>query len=200
MLQTIDPSQPMHAIYWLWVVWYASWLISLMWTTAPAARPNPIRHIPNQIATVAGVMLLFNVRWNDLPYIHLPISLWTLPAPVIWGLCAFIALAFAFCWWARIAMGKLWSGLVSRTEDHRVIDTGPFALVRHPIYSGIIVAGFATAAAQGRPLAFAGATLLLLGLWLKARMEERFLSRELGAEAYGAYRARVPMLIPFPGR
>jgi protein-S-isoprenylcysteine O-methyltransferase Ste14 len=58
--------------------------------------------------------------------------------------------------------------------------------VRHPIYTGLIVALAATAAA-----------LLAIGFWLKARAEERFLSAELGAEAYGAYRRRVPMLIPF---
>ena len=193
MPQIIDPSDPMHAIYWLWVVWYASWLASLFWTARSSARPKGYAHIPNQLATVAGVVLLFDTPLANGQWVHL----WTLPGSALWTLLGLIALAFIFCWWARIEMGPLWSGLVSRTENHRIIDTGPFALVRHPIYAGVGFAAFVTAAAQGRSTGFAGAALLLLGFWLKARLEERFLARELGAEAYGAYRQRVPMLIPF---
>jgi protein-S-isoprenylcysteine O-methyltransferase Ste14 len=78
-----------------------------------------------------------------------------------------------------------------------VIDTGPYALVRHPIYTGIIAAIVATAAAQATVTGITGAALVVFGLWLKARAEERFLTAELGADAYGGYRRRVPMLVPF---
>jgi protein-S-isoprenylcysteine O-methyltransferase Ste14 len=195
MFQAIDPTEPMHAIYWVWVLWYASWLISLAWTSKATAEPQKFRHIPHALITVAGVFLLFDTGLLNT----VQIRLWTLPDAVLWGLTGLVALAFAFCWWARIEMGRLWSGMVSRTENHRVIDTGPFALVRHPIYAGVTLAAFLTATAQGRLLGFAGAGCMLLGFWLKARIEERFLARELGEEAYGPYRARVPMLIPFTG-
>ncbi len=69
--------------------------------------------------------------------------------------------------------------------------------VRHPIYTGLIAAIAATAAAQATVTGCLGAALIAFGLWLKARVEEDFLTAELGADAYGAYRRRVPMLVPF---
>ncbi len=104
---------------------------------------------------------------------------------------------FAFAWWARLHLGKLWSAFVTRKTDHRIIDTGPYAIVRHPIYTGIILAMFAVAVLKGTIYTIAGAIIGAFGFWIKARLEERFLRQQLGAEAYDAYRRRVPMLIPF---
>jgi protein-S-isoprenylcysteine O-methyltransferase Ste14 len=69
--------------------------------------------------------------------------------------------------------------------------------VRHPIYSGVIFAAFLMAVDLGTAPALAGAAFFALAFWLKARIEERFLMRELGPEPYAAYRRRVPMLVPF---
>ena len=87
--------------------------------------------------------------------------------------------------------------MISRKEGHKIIETGPYALMRHPIYTGLIIALLATAAAEGRATALVGATLVVFGVWLKARTEERFLVAELGAELYASYCRRVSMLIPF---
>jgi protein-S-isoprenylcysteine O-methyltransferase Ste14 len=103
-----------------------------------------------------------------------------------------------FTWWARLHLGALWSGAITRKTDHRVVDTGPYRFVRHPIYTGIIVACYATAIAKGTTIALAGASIMLLGWYLKARLEEQFLRAELGANAYDAYASRVPMLLPSP--
>jgi protein-S-isoprenylcysteine O-methyltransferase Ste14 len=102
-----------------------------------------------------------------------------------------------FTWWARIHLGRFWSNAITRKEGHRVIDTGPYGLVRHPIYTGLIGAILATGAAVGTVTALFGALLIAFGLWQKARMEESFLTTELGADAYGSYCRRVPMLVPF---
>ena len=75
-------------------------------------------------------------------------------------------------------------------------DTGPYGIVRHPIYTGIIVATIAVAMVKGTLVAVAGA-LMHLGYWIKAQLEEGFLREQLGAEAYDSYRRRVPMLVPF---
>jgi protein-S-isoprenylcysteine O-methyltransferase Ste14 len=102
-----------------------------------------------------------------------------------------------FAWWARIHLGRLWSSGVTRKEDHHVVDTGPYSLVRHPIYTGLLAAALATTVAQATATALVGWMLIVLGLWTKARAEERFLAAELGPEAYDSYRLRVPMLVPF---
>jgi protein-S-isoprenylcysteine O-methyltransferase Ste14 len=103
----------------------------------------------------------------------------------------------ALTWWARIQLGGLWSSAITRKEKHRLVEIGPYALVRHPIYTGLIIALLATAAIEATQLALLGAQLIALGLWVKARAEERFLSTELAPETYESYRRRVPMLVPF---
>jgi protein-S-isoprenylcysteine O-methyltransferase Ste14 len=112
---------------------------------------------------------------------------------------AFVAVTiagFAFTWWARLTIGTLWSSGVTRKADHRIVDNGPYGLVRHPIYTGLILAAFATAFVPLTPLTLAGAALITVGFYLKARVEEGFLRAELGPEAYDAYASRVPMLVP----
>ena len=79
---------------------------------------------------------------------------------------------------------------------HRVVDTGPYALVRHPIYTGLIAGAVALALLQAKPWPILGAALFALGFTLKARVEERFLEREIGG--YEAYRRRVSMIVPLP--
>jgi protein-S-isoprenylcysteine O-methyltransferase Ste14 len=126
--------------------------------------------------------------------------LWRLPAPAAWGMVAAAAAGLLFTWWARIHLGRLWSANVSRKADHRVVDTGPYGIVRHPIYTGIIIASIATATLRGTVLSWVGASLMTLGWVVKARMEETFLREQLGAAAYDEYARRVPMLAPFWSR
>ena len=72
--------------------------------------------------------------------------------------------------------------------------------MRHPIYTGIILASVATAAMRGTVLAWLGVCVMTAGWVIKARLEEEFLREQLGAETYGEYARRVPMLVPFAGR
>jgi len=70
-------------------------------------------------------------------------------------------------------------------------------MVRHPIYTGLILALLATAVAEATITALIGAALVIFGIYLKASSEERFLRVELGPDVYDSYRRRIPMLIPF---
>ena len=106
-------------------------------------------------------------------------------------------MGFAFCWWARIHLGLLWSGRVTKKADHHIVETGPYALVRHPIYTGLLLAIGATMVAKGTLYGVAGAAAIMLSIAMKARLEERFLRNELGSAAYDGYARRVPMLVPF---
>ena len=103
---------------------------------------------------------------------------------------------FAIAWWARVTLGRLWSGSVTRKVDHKIISVGPYRLVRHPIYSGLLLSVAATAALRGTVAAVLGAAAIGIGLFVKARVEERFLRNELGSERYDGYARRVPMLVP----
>ncbi|TKB07117.1 MAG: isoprenylcysteine carboxylmethyltransferase family protein, partial [Mesorhizobium sp.] len=89
-----------------------------------------------------------------------PLRLWTPNLAEAWICVALIAAGLAFAWWARLHLGRLWSGTVTAKAEHRVIDTGPYRLVRHPIYTGLLLAILATMAAKGTVWGVAGAILL----------------------------------------
>jgi protein-S-isoprenylcysteine O-methyltransferase Ste14 len=184
---------PYPVVIGIWLVWLASWWIAAFWSDRTAKRPAVRDQVMHRAAVIGGSALLFNSRLDAARYGQL----WT-PSPDIgWTCVAFTAAGVLFSWWARIHIGRLWSGGVSRKSDHHVVQSGPYAIVRHPIYTGLIFSAVATATLTGCPLALAGALVISFGFWLKARLEERFLREELGAGAYDAYRRRVPMLVPF---
>ncbi len=185
---------PQFAFYLAWFLFVASWIGAAFWADQAAARPGFLRELPYRAISLFGFVLLFDIY--DPPFFPVR-PLYRLDRDWIWLLLLAAIAGFAFCWWARVHLGPLWSGWITKKEDHRVIDTGPYAIVRHPIYTGFIVAAAATAAATGTATALTGAVIVVIGYWLKARLEENFLSNELGDEAYGAYCRRVPMLIPF---
>lgn len=178
------------AIEFAWGAWMASWAIAARFADKPVKR-SALFFVP-LVAIAAGVALVGNV----LPQVH-DRSLWQLPEPAGWTMFALALGGFAFAWWARLTLGRLWSGTVTLKANHRIVDTGPYGIVRHPIYAGILFAAFASVIAFGRVSALAAGAVLLAGLFVKALVEERFLARELGVEAYAAYRRRVPMLVPF---
>jgi protein-S-isoprenylcysteine O-methyltransferase Ste14 len=184
------PSE--HALYWLWAVWYASWLISLFWAGKPQERLRFRQHWLYQVVTMLGVIGLFGPPSARMS----PFRLWLTNDSVGWILFGLTAFSFLFCWWARIEMGKLWSGFISRNANHRIVSTGPFSIVRHPIYTGVIAAAFLMAIELGTAVALGGAVMFALAFWMKARLEEQFLREQLGPQAYDAYRRSVPMLLP----
>src|SRR5262249_41876927 len=126
--------------------------------------------------------------------------LWRTPNTVGWVMVGLSMLGFAFTWWARLSLGRLWSSGVTRKVDHHLVDSGPYAIVRHPIYTGIILAAFSAAVLRGTVPAFAGAAIFTLSWYVKARLEEQFLREKVGREQYDRYAGRVPMLIPYRTR
>jgi protein-S-isoprenylcysteine O-methyltransferase Ste14 len=178
------------AIRDLWLLWAVSWLIAAPFA-ARAAKRSRWMMVP---LTVVGLIAIF--AWNQAGQL-LTRPLWPVPELLGWIYAGAVLAGFGFAWWARLTLGRLWSGFITLKEGHHIVDQGPYALVRHPIYTGILLAIVATALATPSPLAFAMAAAILAVLVTKAWAEERFLSQELGEGAYGAYRARVPMLVPF---
>jgi protein-S-isoprenylcysteine O-methyltransferase Ste14 len=183
---------PEAACYAIWIIWAASWWLAAAWSSRTQSSAGVAKQLPYRLITLAGFVLLFGVRIARPAF-----QLWTLPDVVSWTMPVLCLIGFAFAWWARLHLGKLWSAFVTRKSDHRIIDTGPYGIVRHPIYTGIILAVFAVALIKGTVIAIAGASVATLGFWIKARLEERFLGEQLDAKAYDDYRQRVPMLIPF---
>jgi protein-S-isoprenylcysteine O-methyltransferase Ste14 len=200
---------PLGAIYAVWLAWLVTWELAAVWSSrTQAALGFGIRSFFRVLTTAGFVLLLFTPPWAwslgrwKSAYARPPLKAWTTPLwntpdTLGWVLVAVAAAGFAFCWWARLRLGRLWSSAITRKADHRIVDTGPYGLVRHPIYTGILTMGWALALDKAAPAAIAGAVALSAGYWLKGRLEEDFLRTELGAETYDAYRGRAPMLVPF---
>lgn len=188
-------ANPTTACNALWIGWFASWWLAAFWSSRAASRVSHSDQLLYRLITTAGFILLFGV--NLTRSYHGPLRLWSLPDGAGWVMTALCLAGFVFAWWARLHLGRLWSAFVTRKADHRIIDTGPYAIVRHPIYTGIILSALALASVKGNVYSFAGIALLILGFWIKARLEETFLREQLGAAAYDNYCHRVPMLVPF---
>jgi protein-S-isoprenylcysteine O-methyltransferase Ste14 len=176
-----------------WIAFAASWLLAAGWSSAVEKRLGMRREFGYRSLQLAGAVLLAVPAHGYQG----PFRLWHVSRTEAWGCALIIAGGFSFAWWARLHLGELWSGPVTAKESHRVVDSGPYSIVRHPIYTGILTAVIATAAAKGTIPGLAGLLLIVLGIWMKARLEETWLSGELEAGAYQRYRRKIPMLIPF---
>jgi protein-S-isoprenylcysteine O-methyltransferase Ste14 len=109
---------------------------------------------------------------------------------------ALVIIGLAFAVWARAHLGSNWSGTVTIKQDHELIRSGPYAYVRHPIYTGLLAALLGTTVASGTVHAAVGLAIITVALIRKSRVEERFM-REIFPDAYPRYSAEVPALIPF---
>jgi protein-S-isoprenylcysteine O-methyltransferase Ste14 len=163
------------------------------WSSRTQKRIATLDTWTYRAAMIAGCILL--VPWTTSLLGEKQI--WQVGFGGAYLLAAVLLAGLGLTWWARIHLGKLWSSVITRKEDHQIIDTGPYSIVRHPIYTGLMIALMATAAAEGRVTALIGAALVIFGIWLKASSEERFLTAEFGESLYGSYCRRVPMLVPF---
>jgi protein-S-isoprenylcysteine O-methyltransferase Ste14 len=178
--------------YVLWLIFVILWNV----TARPAptiATPRAKRERLYSLVIAFGLMMI--VVAPALLIMH-AFQIWVNPPLLAWAMLLVIAAGIALCWWARLHLGRLWSDTVTRKDGHHVVDTGPYRLVRHPMYTGFIVMDLGLAILCASTVAFAGVALMTLGLSIKARLEEQFLSEELGAAAYRDYAARTPMLVP----
>jgi len=137
-----------------------------------------------------GFGLVFSVRhrWASQPSIQVALAALSVLLD---------AVAVAFVLAALRALGKQWSLSARVLEQHELITTGPYAVVRHPIYSGFLALLLATGVAMSSPYATASAlTFYVIGTVLRTRSEERLLRSTFGSE-YEQYAKRVPALIPY---
>jgi protein-S-isoprenylcysteine O-methyltransferase Ste14 len=175
-----------------WIVWLVVWVLAAGWSARTASHHDLGAESPSRVLTLAAVVMILASYW-PLP----EAMLWTTTREIGWAMAGLVVLGLGFTWAARLHLGPLWSSTSSPTEDHRIVDTGPYAVVRHPVYAGLLLAVAATAIERGRLEAVAGALVLVAAISLRAKLEERFLRRDLGDEGYASYRRRVPMLVPF---
>ena len=145
---------------------------------------------------VAGILIVGMLAAGRLLHVSSNGQLWQTPLGLGVVTDCIVLAGAAFTVWARITLGRNWSAEVTFRQDHELIESGPYALARHPIYTGLIVMALGTAINFGRVLGFGLLVTLCGGLWWKARQEERVMSRHFPS-AYAKYKTRVHAIIPF---
>jgi protein-S-isoprenylcysteine O-methyltransferase Ste14 len=180
-------------ILWLWLAWAVYWMVSAVRLKAAVRRESIASRLAHVIPLVVAAVLIGRA---DLPWGALNLRLWphSLTASGI-GLALLVA-GLAFAVWARVHLGRNWSGAVTVKEGHELIRSGPYAYVRHPIYTGLITAVAGTAIVSGTVRAALGFVIVAVSLPRKLRTEEVFM-RETFPGEYQRYSADVPALIPF---
>jgi protein-S-isoprenylcysteine O-methyltransferase Ste14 len=174
-----------------WLAWLAIW-IGASWGVKRTRTREPFRDaVVNRTPVVLGAAMLAAPGW--LPEVLTQRFLWGPDGPAFGTLLVFAGLAFAL--WARWHLGRNWSSTVAVKEGHTLITSGPYRWVRHPIYSGVVLALFGTALAIGEPRGFIGAGLILLGFVIKLLGEEARMRGTFPSE-YDAYCRRTARLIP----
>jgi protein-S-isoprenylcysteine O-methyltransferase Ste14 len=177
----------------LWLAWLVYWFLAALNVKATRRRERFGSLILNRGLLVVGALLLAFHRQPIRPLSarFLPVSM-----AAYWTGLVMLAGGLAFAVWARRHLGRNWSAIVTVKQDHELIRSGPYRLVRHPIYTGLLLAILGTAIAIGEWRGLVAFALMTIGLVLKMRTEECFMVETFGAE-YARYRAEVPALIPF---
>jgi protein-S-isoprenylcysteine O-methyltransferase Ste14 len=170
----------------LWLPFIAYWVLAARKARQSRVRVRGASSPVRSALYVAGGALIFLSRSLG------PLDDRFVPAVVELGAAGWVltALGMLFSIWARVSLGRNWSGRVVLKHGQELVSTGPYALVRHPIYTGLLMALTGTALYDGRWRALLGLAFFAIGFWLKARSEENLLERELGEE-YRAYRAQT---------
>jgi protein-S-isoprenylcysteine O-methyltransferase Ste14 len=187
------PSVYRHIISVLWIAWAAYWLISAANSKATVRRESLASRLGYVLPLLVGGLL---IGWRHLPWEWLNARLWPRSLTAYWIGVALLAAGLAFSVWARVHLGRNWSGSVTVKESHELIRTGPYGIVRHPIYTGLIAAMLGTAIASGTVRAALGVVIVTASFLYKLRLEEAFM-RETFPDQYPGYAASVPRLVPF---
>jgi len=112
-----------------------------------------------------------------------------------WIGVALTAAGVAIAFWARWHLGANWSGVVTLKEGHELIRTGPYRNIRHPIYTGILLALLGTAVAVGEVRGLVAVVIAWLSFYTKARREESFLTQEFGV-SFAEHTKQTGMFLP----
>ena len=178
---------------WIWILVGIYWAVGALRFKPVARRENLLSRVSHLalMALVLGLLFSNSTRIGFLGIRVIPEYSW-----IGWaGLCVTVA-GCAFAMWARALLGSNWSSAVTVKKHHELMRSGPYAIVRHPIYSGFLFGILGTALAVGEVRGLIALALAFAAWFKKARTEEEFLIEQFGS-AYIDYSQQAKQLIPF---
>ena len=192
---TFDLDSQLH--HWLlpalWAAWASYWWLSSHDVKATTRREPFVSRALHlgPMALAAAILGSPRLAVLGLETRFVPWAPW-----LFWLGAALTCGGLAFAVWARRTIGRNWSATVTLKQDHELVTSGPYALVRHPIYTGLLSGFLGSAIALGQWRGLLAVAIFYLAALRKYRLEERWMRERFGV-AYDAYRARVKALVPF---
>jgi protein-S-isoprenylcysteine O-methyltransferase Ste14 len=178
----------------LWLLYLVYWTAVSFKVKATKRLESASSRILRSVIFACAILLLCD---RELPITVLYRQLFSAgPGPFFAGTAITIA-GLLFSVWARLFLGRNWSRSVTIKQDHELITSGPYALVRHPIYTGILAGFLGTALAIAQVRGFLAFFLILIALSFKLRLEEQWMHSHFG-KIYEDYARGVPALLPRP--
>jgi protein-S-isoprenylcysteine O-methyltransferase Ste14 len=193
MLPLITIGQIIRWTDLLWLLICAIWLGSSPFVKPTIHKQSVYSRLEQAAVFGVGLYLLFGSPstpdWFNQP-------VFTVTIPIALAGLGIAACGAGFSIWARLTLGENWSATATIKRDHALIMRGPYRAVRHPIYTGILVALLGSALQQGLVRSFLAVLICAVGLWLKVAVEEQFMVQRFG-EQYLRYRRDVSALVPY---
>jgi protein-S-isoprenylcysteine O-methyltransferase Ste14 len=176
----------------VWLVWAIYWCVAAIGTKRTRYRESVASRLLHIVPLLLGIALLVSPRIAGRL-----LSQRFLPVSATWFFVGFALtiLGLGFSVYARFWLGGNWSGTVTLKDDHELIRGGPYNRVRHPIYTGILLAVLGSAIATGEWRGLFALALITAAFLRKITVEERVLTEQFG-DAYRRFQAEVPALIP----
>jgi protein-S-isoprenylcysteine O-methyltransferase Ste14 len=176
----------------MWMSYIAYWVAMSTKVKVSERTESVSSRLIRMVLIACGVLLLW-LRHVPLPWLEerfLPLGAWC-----FWTGAAVTAGGLLFSVSARRHLGSNWSQSVTVKEGHELITSGPYALVRHPIYTGLLLGFLGSAVALGEWRGLLAVVLVFGVLWHKLRLEEKWMHAHFG-EPYEAYSRQVAALVP----
>jgi len=178
----------------MWVVWVGYWWLRSRHVKTALRRETLLSRLLHIVPLVLAGVLLWAPRVPLVPWLN--VRFVPEDGAAFWAGAGLALAGFLFTAWAREHLGGNWSGTVTVKQDHELIVAGPYAWVRHPIYTGLLLAFAGSALAGGEWRGVLAVVIASLALWRKLRLEERWMQEQFGQQ-YQSYRQRVAALVPF---
>ena len=177
----------------VWIAFLLYWQIKAF-NTKTTQRLEPVAsRILRVFVFLIAIVLLSTTR---IPLRGLYLQLWPVGFWPFWLGAALMITGLLFAVWAREHLGRNWSRSVTIKQDHELITSGPYAVVRHPIYTGILTGFLGMAIAISQVRGFIVFVLIFLAFWIKLRMEEQWMRSQFG-ETYATYAHQTAALVPY---
>jgi protein-S-isoprenylcysteine O-methyltransferase Ste14 len=176
-----------------WIIFVVVWLLGAVSTKRTIYRESGAERARYWLVLVIGYFLVIKSSVLPSPFHWLVIPHTTSSA---WAGAFLCVSGLVFAIWARVILGKNWSGVITLKEGHELVKRGPYRVVRHPIYTGILAMFAGTAIATGYFGGFLGVLLVFVSFWLKLKREEDLMLKHFPDE-YAVYQRSVKRIIPF---